>query len=150
VIHDRSGSVAHVEQHLEQPGVAPLAAHATLQLDHVAERGERPVHQPDHVSQDDLVRRAAQPIPALAPALAHDQPGVLQQYQDRLEELLGDLLLRRDAVDLDDAASFVSLRQVEQRFQRIQPAAGELHRIPVEVIDIQCMAVKRRCRAGGI
>jgi hypothetical protein len=127
VVDDRSGRVAHVQQHVEQARVAPFRADAPLQLDHVAERCQRPVHQPHHVSQNDLAGRSAQPVAALAPALADHQPCVLQKHQDRFQELLRDLLVGRHAPDLDDAAALVRLRQVQQRLQRVQAAPRELH-----------------------
>src|SRR5687767_9697219 len=101
VVEDGGSGVADVQKQVEEPRMARLGANAMRELDGVAERGQRAVHHAHDVAEEDLRRRPPQPVATAAAALARDDAPVLERDENRLQELLRDLLRLRDLVDLD-------------------------------------------------
>jgi len=90
VIEDRGGRVPDLEEDLEEAGLPLFRPDPPRQPPRGRERGEGTVDDPDDLAEDDRVRRPAKGVSALAPPPARDDPRVLQEDQDALEELLGD------------------------------------------------------------
>jgi hypothetical protein len=101
--------------------VAELGLHPASQVGGVRERSEGTVEEPDDVADDDLRRGAAEPIaPFPSPPARHD-PGVLQGEEDRLQELLRDLLPLGDLAGRDDPA-VPPLGEVRERLEGVEAA----------------------------
>lgn len=124
VVEDGRGGVANLEEELEEAGVTGLGPYQAGQLGGVAERGERPVEEPDDVSDDDLGGRAAKLVaPFPAPSALYD-PGVLEGQEDRFEELLGNPLALGDLV-ARDGPSVPPFREMDERLEGIEAALGD-------------------------
>ena len=71
----RAAAFLHVEEQVEEAGVARLGLDAVGELDRVAERRQRPVDAAHHLAQHHLRGRPPQPVAAFPAALARARCG---------------------------------------------------------------------------
>ena len=101
-------------------------AYSTVSGPRAAHVGERALDGADHVRELDLLGRSREPVAAVRPALALDEPAVAQLEQDVLQELEGDVLRLRDPLAL--RRPLAGGRELERSPQGIVHLRGDPHR----------------------
>ncbi len=91
MVEDCRRGVANLEKDLEESRVPLLGSDEMRQLGCITERGERPIDNPNDLSDAYLARGTSQPVASVATALARHDSGILQDDENGLEKLLGNL-----------------------------------------------------------
>lgn len=126
MVQDAGRGVADVEKDAEQRAVLRVRTYAFAQGLSIFEWSKRPIDPADYFAQGDCLWRPFELVAAVCPAQADDNPRALQLQEDRLEELLWQVLLRGDVFDFDDVRRM--LCQHRQGLQSVKSSLRDSHK----------------------
>lgn len=127
IVHDARGGIADVEEKLKERPVLDVGLDAAAERVGVLEGRQRTVDAAQNLAQKDLVGRALELVATVRAADADDDAHALEVAQDRLQELLRQLLFLSNVADPDRLAGRVSPSQDDERLQGVEAFLGDPH-----------------------